>query len=168
MLKKTKSVKSVLTKTELSKLLKVKTSKEQARTIKRRNVGLLKFLNSLPTTLSEFNKYDGPYEFSSKIGCPHCETFHCDTCSWKAYDNRNEKGFKRVDYKCMDATFGGHNMTEKHGGVTVDYAEDSEYITVYENNNFEVYIVALNRCKTFCQGHIEWANAIINAVSKKK
>jgi len=154
--------KSVLTKAELKKLLYVKTSKKQARTIKRRNVGLLKFLNSLPTTYEKYFKYDGIGEFTSNIGCPHCYSFNCRNCAWDSYDSKDGKGFRRIDYKCLGATFGGYNMTELRGGVTLDYAENEEYITVDEYKNFEEYIVALNRCKTFCQGHIEWANEVIN------
>lgn len=47
---------SILSTADLSNLLKVKTTRPQARQILKRNKGLLKYLNSLPTTDKEYGE----------------------------------------------------------------------------------------------------------------
>lgn len=168
-------MKKVLTSTELQNLRKVYATKKQARTIKRRNTNLLKFLDSLPTTLEDCKKYVKAGYYSSNIGCPHCDynydiwMHYCNTCKWKQYPSTHKRA------QCCYATFGGIclNDIQSYSQVTVSYSHNDEKIDVYFLNigiynsknlprDFKVYLKQLKNCKRFCQGHIEWADAILN------
>ena len=193
---KTTTTKLVLTKEELKKLLRVKTTKKEARIIKKRNKGLLNFLCSLPIDLYDldvlnFKTYCGDYDnFYGENGCPHClwevTLCKCDGCRWEKYWGAKYIKLNKLDGsdKCCKATFGGVTYLEVHQRreidyVCVTYGCSSERANFFPHSivgseeeereeRFQEYLAQLEKCKKFVKGHIEWAEAVINKKSTRK
>lgn len=139
-------MKKVLAKKELKALLKVKTTVEEAKQIKQRN---LKLLDAL---------YAG-YEYTGYVGCPHCHG-SCKTCEWYKYPVKITSSH---DPKCFEASFGG-----------VTYGELSAYGIRYFFNSEQLRSINeiepefQDKIERFLLGHIEWANEIIKRGTKKR
>lgn len=156
---------NILSKEELEILSQVKTTVSQARRILKRNIRLLKFLNSLPDTRDKYEGYDGDYDFYGEVGCPHCE-FPCRTCAWSVTCKNGEERSEA----CLRIKFGGisyRDLTCHSKGIKLIYTCDEERIEW--NYNFDKkYVEKLELMKRFVGGHIEWANHIIERRSWTK
>lgn len=124
---------------ELTWLLRVPTTVEQAEAIKFRNNCLL---NNLALGVCE-----DVYE-----GCPHCKTnlfsYSCEGCAWKLYSEANT-----YRLPCCGATFSG--VTLVASGVSYGAISARIRSSVTKDR-------ALGACaEDFLQGHVEWAEAVI-------
>ena len=154
----------VLSKEELEKLLRVKTTIKQGKQILFRNTNLLD------------DTYNDDYRLRPSRGeCPHCSTgFPCDSlssqstskdCAWKKYEDnwdslRRKNPHARFSFYCCAAKFGGTSYLQK----TI-----SDFITLaarYARIDADFYYLtttdyAKKQVRRFLKGHIEWAEVII-------
>jgi hypothetical protein len=133
----------VLSKQELNKLMKVRTTLEQAEQIIERNTKALDALRK-----KKFEVID--------LGCPHCIK-DCNNCAYP-YKKKTDFGEQCLDYK-----FGGIAYNDINELISL-----SPYsLTVHEGNFHQDSdpLLAELRCKTerWLLGHIEWAEAVIKA-----
>lgn len=152
----------VLFKKEIAELAQVKTTKTQARQIRRRNVALLKHLRSLKPHLREIwdDTYDKEVEKEFYTGCPHCQINldkGCLHCPWINAD---------IGRNCFDQKFGGVDLEDAD---LVFYGNIDEAI-----NNYEDFMTpqrlesAYSRSQKFLLGHIQWADMIISGEMEYK
>jgi len=158
----------ILTKEERKNLLAVKTTKKEARSMKRRFETLLK-------KLRKEEKLNGA-EFLVKISCPHCETAHrkenprnyCYNCKECAYTKAAlEQGMMSAedgdDFSCVKFfSFGNvsyemidHLISLDRTGLTIDRCP--VFMDEIERQDLE----------KFAKGHIEWANLVLKRKTKK-
>ncbi len=149
----------VLSKKELRALLKVPTTVEQAKQIKRRCEGLLEFMLKMKDNWAAIRAktYKGFTTYEGVIGCPHCEetpTHHrmrqCDKCAWVNYPN------KSGGLACYSAKFGGITIEEVRC-LRYWTKRESAFVNRLVNSPFS----ALLACIRFLRGYIEWAVAVI-------
>lgn len=143
----------ILTKKEREVLVKVKTTKTQARLILKRNQTVLDFLRKWWKTDTRF-----PVAKTWRLGCPHCQQARhkqvkgsiCSRCNW-----HNVKEDSSVRTFCLDVTFGG--ICQRDIVDTLELAHDS--ITLFTDwiGTEEDYECV---CR-FLKGHIEWARGIL-------
>ena len=134
----------VLTEKEKEFLSRVKTSKRQARQIRKRNIALLNALNS--------NKDD----YFGEVGCPHClmEDYleECKCCAWTLAENNKQVKTEA----CLRHSFGG-----------VKYNEISRYLSYFAESEDLIVSDGISdktkeKIRIFLLGHIEWARIILN------
>jgi len=144
---------NVLTKEELERLLKVKTTVKQARQIIKRNQAVLRAIQTDPEKSRTF-----------EIGCPHCkwdgDGLQCGKCAYQVKNNDNV--VFPLYTACCDYTFGGLKYKDPEisdyiylRGSGIEY---SPYRTTEDN---------LNAIKTWLQGHIEWGQEVIRRAKKE-
>ena len=100
-------------------------------------------------------------------GCPHCNNFQCETVDNKCLYPEAQDKFKIEcvhDYACADIQFNGQTLAEADDGLFVRVTLSSHNIEVYRcygdlpQSSIESNEIAeeINKCKAFCQGHIDW------------
>jgi ribosomal protein S27AE len=152
---------NILTKNELRRLLRVKTTVDQAKQLIRRNQKMLDAINEHP----EERKI-------VKIKCPHCSWgivfnkttdsfYQCGKCSYKP-ESKNGRCFQ-----CCEYTFGGFNYKDWEIRDNIDLKGPTiEYKGINSNRTFGQD--TLKVIKTWLQGHIEWGQEVIRRAKSKK
>jgi len=173
---KTKKKLEFLTKAELKKLLRVDTKTAWAKRIKKRNQLMLNFLNTLPDTWEDYDKYEGEHIYIGYFGCQHCIdcNANCKECKWVNFDKKLNHEFEM----CSCATFGGITLKNLISlGSIFDPLMSFRYFTNEEeisinlhicNYDFNKYLEHLEKCKIFVRAHIEWADAVIELNKKAR
>jgi len=173
-------MKTVLTKREKEQLKQIKTTKQEARKIRRRNVGLLDWLDNYVRQIEEADYAVNWVNrmFHSKHGCPHCKWDEgCRNCAWytphlskKAPSTQScPDGEGRF---CLLQTFGGvsySNLTQRYSRyILVCYGADMEEIWLRlgefdptDKKDRSRFQHELLRVRKFLLGHIEWADLIL-------
>jgi len=159
---------NVLTKLEIKELSFIKTTYEQARQIKDRNIVLLDFLRSKKPYLKEiFNEtFDEEVTLCTPIGCPHCECHDsCDTCEWNVPHLREIEQEELPPLNgafCVYQTFGGIQI--KLRTLFITYRPSSADVSldlfppITSFSRFEkVYLDS----ETLLLGHIQWADIVL-------
>jgi hypothetical protein len=160
----------ILTKEERENLLAVKTTKKEARTMKKRFEVFLKALKEEWPSKSARNRI--------LIGCPHCETahsknegrnynFNCRKCAYTSVANEIEDTYsyyqKDDDFACVKVfTFGGINFDAINHLITLD----RQFIEIFAAPK-DFSEEEIKDLQTFAKGHIEWADLVLKQKVKK-
>lgn len=138
-----KPLKKVLLPDELKQLLRVRTTPAQARQIVRRSQ------KALDLTRRGF-------EGTVNVACPHCEAagsqpglFVCGNCAYQAV--------ARGQWACTKFNF---------GGVNYDYVCGYIKLTLRTLIVMEPFVP--QAVEDWLQGHIEWAQAVIDRAKRKR
>jgi hypothetical protein len=133
----------VLSRSELRNLLKVKTTKKQAEQIILRNQLALEMLkNYLDDTVL--------------VGCPHCEA--CDVkCSKCAYNIGTGGNIYCQEY-CLDYSFGGFRYRDVQSIIDIRPTHMHVRESTDEHTRY--------KARVWMEGHIEWAQAVLNQKRK--
>ncbi|MFA5102998.1 MAG: hypothetical protein WC525_07570 [Candidatus Thermoplasmatota archaeon] len=168
---------SILTNNERYHLAKVRTTPDQARTIRKRNLALLEFLEKINTSLEENNftlAWNEQASYGGRVGCPHCSpAFACKTCAWNVLA-KADVSFR--SYTCTRQTFGRISLNDLDGFrfCKVHYGNDREFVTFSipcsypfrseeERQSFKAVVrYEITACRIFLLGHIEWANLVLD------
>ena len=133
----------VLSKKELAGLLRVKTTKREAKSIRRRFQWVLDRLKK---------PYDEERD-RARFHCPHCKVelghFCCGSCRYQAHPRA-----RGLDCPCLSVPFGG--VTTKALGM----------LTVILGNNIVIlkpwaWESKRARVVRWARGHVEWAEAVL-------
>jgi hypothetical protein len=144
----------VLTVWEKVSLSKISTTKEQAEQILERNELMLGALERLLRGEGNSLCWDtnGRY-LQVSIGCPHCQGGCCH-CAW----GPEGEG-------CLDVTFGGvSGQIVRRDKMSVRAVLWRDWANLEMTAHPDPAIIErdADKCRTFIQGHIEWAEAIIS------
>jgi len=165
----------VLSDKELADLLTVKTTVEEAHTIKRRNVMLLAGLIEIERHLLQGKHMEQFATPLTSVGCPHCKQLMQVGCQGCSYVKSEAFGDDSSSLACLGAPFGGVparkcacsavQVQYGSGGERVMYNQRpmeyaAECIPQFQKKLQEAWN-SLNDCRTLVLGHIEWANEVI-------
>lgn len=148
----------VLTKDEIKKLLRVPTTKREARRMKQRFIEILKMLDT----------HDYYPENADVLACPHCMTaynqpdntdhFNCTECTYREAFTKDELDQYGFSFLCVKFfTFGNISHHEIKYSLILDRHEAILTLPVSKEDE--------ERIRTFCLGHIQWANIILKRKS---
>ena len=152
---------------EKGQLAQVKTTKKEAKTIKKRNKLLLKFVQ--PEGIKKaLKKMDSHFfhNLCTEIGCPHCikHDRNCCACEW------NYKA-KSISTACLVQTFNGISgrKVRCQRNIRLSYMQETEsidFISLPYPVNKDIKKDIADIIKVL-EGHIEWADLIISGEIKK-
>lgn len=113
-------------------------------------------------------------DYISGFGCPHCKCDDCDECAWTKFPHPKSEW---AEY-CLCATFGGIPYSIVEGShcnsnyyVQLVYQHDGEDILFkhpsYPVDKCDMVIIRkeIERIRRFLDGHIEWANAVLEGIT---
>lgn len=179
MLREDRTMYNVLTDTEKKQLARVKTTKKQARAIKKRNKTVLRlakhwlknFEKIRTATFKDFENECLKYAtYSFDLGCPHCKylvgMYFCNGCAW------TKAAGVRCRFACTKQSFGGYRFAKlvnfKYFGIGLSVNSIElicDNLAGWRKNNQRPK-KELNACIIFLQGHIQWADAVISGEIK--
>jgi len=173
----------MLTEREKLELNGVKTNKEQAHQIRSRNISLLEILNYFEDMIYEDDykdldlwSHDGFNDVYRRIekGCPHCQEarykngkpMNCKECAWT-------QGYRNDIYACTEQSFNGvsYRSMESYSFVSIIYGCSNAKISIgrysfirsgLDDEEKEMLMEEVENCRKFLNGHIEWADIILN------
>jgi len=158
----------ILTKEERERLLAVKTTKNEARVMKKRFELLLEALKK---------PMEKPETIKINVGCPHCETAH---------EKKNPKNYNFNCKQCVYTKAALKELKNVFFSGHIDFA-CIEFFRFGEVHYEEIcHLIALDRKElaievdpalmnqpdrealdTFAKGHIEWANLVLKQKTKR-
>jgi hypothetical protein len=140
-----KKWKRALSKEELAGLLCVPTTVAQAKLILKRNMGMLRALET-------------GREYHGKVGCPHCGHNNCEKCAWAKHPGEKPYGYGAC---CMGVSFGGVEGRSVQD-MSISYSFDEEHVFSADVIRDVGLCAGLySMTLRFLRGHIEWSNEVI-------